>query len=373
MSVHEHELDPDEVLAVRTGTRVPFTMVGDWVLLSDLSVHAKLLYSLLQAHVNVSDKGRRVWPSRDNLAGWMGFSRAQSVDKYLDELVAFGAIEKEQQRTGGGMKTRNVYIVNGEAPAGTSTPTRFADYYAARREQKPAAQTVVRPSAQRTDQGEHVSAVRDDVRPSAQRCAPQRTPDVRPSAPELDEEEQDQKEGGDGRAHADPREGTPDRDDPPPPPSPEPKARADDDSTWLCSPHLAAVLANPSFDVPPCEPCRRVKAWGRKKQAEAAQSEEQAKRECPWHDDYGFVIDPETGLPFEPARKCDHTTPPDQVRKLVQEARGQAASRCEPLPSEGGRQRVRAVLAAKRREKAAWVPEQRDKDGQEAVPEPASA
>lgn len=367
MSVSEHELGDNEELALRAGTRVPFTMVGDWVLLSDLSVHAKLLYSLLQAHVNVSDKGRRVWPSRENLAAWMGFSRPQSVDRYLDELEIAGAIEKEQQRTGRGMKTRNIYIVHGEAPPGLDTPTRFADYYAARRDARDAAgQDVVRSSAQRDEQAQHVSAGDHDVRPSAQRCAPQRTPVVRSSAPELDKEELDQREGGATRAHADTHEGTPDPTGPPPPPqlSEDGIARATIGEGWtlVCGEHWELRRVDRAANVPPCSRCRDVRQWAEVKQDTATAAEHARAEQCPWHDEYGFVVDPETGMPFEPAWKCKHDLSPDDVRKRVQAAHAEGTSKCQPLPSESGRQRVREALAAKRREKAARVPEQRSEE-----------
>lgn len=185
----DNEPTTDEVLAVRTGTRVPFTMVGDWVLLSDLSPQAKLLYALLAAHINIVEGDRKVWPSLETLAGWMGVKQPRSVSKYVDELVEIGALQKEQQRTADGLRTRNAYYVEGEPPAGLPTPTRFSDFYAqraaARREL--AGQAVARPSALRNDQGKRVSAGEAVVRSSAVRGAPERQDVVRSSAPEQDQ------------------------------------------------------------------------------------------------------------------------------------------------------------------------------------------
>lgn len=187
---HPDEPTADEVLEARTGTRVPYTMVGDWVLLSNLSPQAKLLYALLAAHINIAEGDRKVWPSLETLAGWMGVKQPRSVSKYIDELVEIGALQKEQQRTADGMRTRNAYYVEGEPPAGLATPTRFSDFYAQRaadRRTKRAGQTVVQSSALRNDQAEPVSAGEDVVRSSAVRGASERQDVARSSAPEQDQ------------------------------------------------------------------------------------------------------------------------------------------------------------------------------------------
>src|SRR3954454_12329109 len=174
MSVSEEELHADQVLETRTGSRVPFTMVGDWVLLSDLSPLAKLLYALLFAHVNVTDGERKVWPSLETLAGLMKLKQPRSVTKYIDELVAAGALRKVSQRTADGLRTRNAYFVEGEPPPGLTTPTKFSDFYRERNEARRAkspGQDVVRPSAPRDDQRKHETAGETVVRPSPPRTA----------------------------------------------------------------------------------------------------------------------------------------------------------------------------------------------------------
>lgn len=325
MSLDEHERDPDTQLEVQTERRVPFTMVGDWVLLSKLSPMAKLLYALLQAHVNVSDDTGKVWPSRDTLAEWMGFDQARSVGKYIDELEAFGAIRKEQRRTSGGLRTRNVYYVRGEAPEAITTPIRFSDYYAARRATRDAisaGQPVGRSSAPRPDQQNSVSAGDDVVRPSAPRSAPQRHDVVRPSAPELDQELQQEKEGGEREAPIDqPSAGTP---DPTGPPTPL-KANWKKPETWLCQEHLELLASEPGADRPACAKCMRVRQWAEAKQAqhqqlEAAAAADEAKRarNCRWHDDAGWVLDPdEPSEVLSPAVKCDHRRTPAEVKAAI--------------------------------------------------------
>lgn len=265
MSVAEHELSADEVLESRTGTRVPFTMVGDWVLMSTLSVQAKLLYALLMAHVNVQDGTRKVWPARETLANWMGFSRPQSVDKYIAELSDFGAVTVV--KTQHGLKTRHAYYVNGEAPAGIQTPIRFADFYKARNDERDrvralegrpvsAGRAAMRPSAQR-ESVQPIPAGEDVVRSDEQRCAVPPVDVVRPSAPELDQVTQLNE--GEGRA-SEPAapERTPDTNPPPP------IFKADwrkPRHTWLCSEHLAQFGDSPGVDRPACRKCAEVREW----------------------------------------------------------------------------------------------------------------
>lgn len=90
--------------------------------------------------------------------------------------------------------------------------------------------------------------------------------------------------------------------------APPPKADWKKPETWLCGKHLVLVQADPGVDIPPCPQCGRVKDWGRRKQAEAAVVADQVARECSWHDAAGDVVDPVTGVPFQPVVRCDCVT-----------------------------------------------------------------
>lgn len=64
-------LDPatrDGSIELVRGRRAPFTKVGDWVALAEVSRNAKALYWLLAAHVNQQREGSAAWPSRRMLA-----------------------------------------------------------------------------------------------------------------------------------------------------------------------------------------------------------------------------------------------------------------------------------------------------------------
>lgn len=191
MSLDEHELSGDEALEVSTGTRIPYTMVGDWVLLSSLSPQAKLLYALLAAHVNVASGSTKVWPSLETLAELLSLKNARSVSRYVDELVAFGAIGKVTHRNAERMRTRNTYFVNGEPPSGIATPVKFAEYYKARtasRRLVSAGRPVVTSGAPQADQVERKPAGQPVVTSEVPRSADDLHRVVTCSAPELDQE-----------------------------------------------------------------------------------------------------------------------------------------------------------------------------------------
>jgi hypothetical protein len=156
---------------------------------------------------------------------------------------------------------------------------------------------------------------------------PDRSGTDRSGIPYMDEKPMEENHGGEGLpAHV-----TSASDAAEQPPAPLLKADWTNRSTWFCSEHLALVAEDPGADIPGCPRCRRVKDWGLAKEAEAAaaappspeEAEAALEQACPWHDEYGFAIDPGTGAPFEaPAVKCDHRTPPVQIvsqRLLVED------------------------------------------------------
>lgn len=144
---------------------------------------------------------------------------------------------------------------------------------------------------------------------------PDRSETDRSGFPYMEEKNRTEEQGGDSPGYVT-SDASP-ADDAPPSSLPL-KADWRRPETWYCREHLAAIVADPGFDVPCCAPCGRVKDWGVAKQAEVAEAErvaaERRAGECSWHDVAGWVIDPETREPIEPAVPCDCTTPPEVVK-----------------------------------------------------------
>ncbi|WP_440072230.1 helix-turn-helix domain-containing protein [Streptosporangium sp. OZ121] len=161
--------DLGEQIIVTAGRRAPFTQLGDWVVLGDIDCQAKALYWALAMHVNQQRGDFTVWPSREALAEILGYSRPQSVDRYIDQLVELGAIDVYEQRVSGGLRGRHVYEIHQTPPPGYAGLISSADFHQARK---------ARLAAEKAGK----DAAHSVVRSSAQRGAPQRIPVVRPSA-----------------------------------------------------------------------------------------------------------------------------------------------------------------------------------------------
>lgn len=317
------DLTPDEAneqILLQAGRKAPYTQVGDWVA---LAVSAKVidpialaLYVILAMHVNHERGDRDVWPSRGTLAILLGFAQARSVDKYLDQLEALGAIDAVRPELGLGSSgfRRNRYTVHQAPPEDYAGITTVKGWYKARKaEQEAARETTgeVKPAGQRV--------VRSSAPPPAgsapQRTrgsAPQRTTVVRPSAHEQEEVTRRRELGG-GAAG----EQTAQPPDDAAPATPPRTVDLHDKSTWQCRKHLAEPPPEPGVYRPGCGPCGGVREWAEAKLAEqaAAAAAEAARleRECPWHDAANHVVDPDTGLPFDPVWVCDHRTSPEVV------------------------------------------------------------
>ncbi|MFG1846808.1 hypothetical protein [Micromonospora carbonacea] len=74
--------------------------IQDLVAAGTISISAGWLYGLMLAHFNYRRGDSHVWPSRGFLSKRMGFKNSRAVDRYLDELVAAGLVEKECRRNG---------------------------------------------------------------------------------------------------------------------------------------------------------------------------------------------------------------------------------------------------------------------------------
>jgi hypothetical protein len=114
------------------GRRSPFTQIGDWVFLSTASRNAKLLYWILAAHVNTQRQDGTVWPSRATLAALMGYTKTESIDPFIKELVTLGAIDVEHRVKDNGSKDTNVYVVHETHPSGYAGMIGLSEYYAGR-------------------------------------------------------------------------------------------------------------------------------------------------------------------------------------------------------------------------------------------------
>lgn len=114
----------DEQMTVELDGHEPFVQVPLWVVLHPrLSPTAKYLYALLAAHA--SPDRDTVWPGRARLASILGLRRAQSVDPYVRELAAWGAVTVERRQLGG-MRVRNHYRLRWHPPEGHNGPRTLA-------------------------------------------------------------------------------------------------------------------------------------------------------------------------------------------------------------------------------------------------------
>lgn len=140
----------DEQFEVVVGRKAPLTMVPDWITLhEELEPQAKAVYNVLAMHVNVSRGDSECWPSRKTIAKILGYNREQSVDKYLDQLEAADAIERDNEyRRPNGAKGV-LYIVHQTPPAGYKGPTSVGEYYKRRREALAAAGPARKPGRPR--------------------------------------------------------------------------------------------------------------------------------------------------------------------------------------------------------------------------------
>ncbi len=139
--------DPDELLEQMefvAGRKAPYTTVPDWITLHEgLDPQAKALYAVLAMHVNVSSKDDVAWPTRLTQAEILGWSREQSVDKYLDQLDVADAIDREAfTRDSGARGVR--YYVHQTPPPGYEGPATIKEWYRRRREAIAAAKAVQR-------------------------------------------------------------------------------------------------------------------------------------------------------------------------------------------------------------------------------------
>jgi hypothetical protein len=144
-------------------------------------------------------------------------------------------------------------------------------------------------------------------------------------------------------------------------PPPLPKSKwTDPESEWACAEHLAAIRADPEFDVPGCWKCQRVKNHNRQQRVRheaapdpvAVETRETAAvlAACEMCNPVGDRCQPgHPGVLLSPRTPCDHTTPHRVVvaelaaaEEAAEEAR--RAAETEPAPiAEAGRAAARRI------------------------------
>ena len=111
--------------------REPFATAPHlWIICAWLSPQAQALYTILRAHA-VEGGGSVAFPGQQALADLLGFSRRQSVIRYLRELESAGAITITRRVIG--RARRNVYEIHETPPPDYTGPRTLAQFYERRR------------------------------------------------------------------------------------------------------------------------------------------------------------------------------------------------------------------------------------------------
>jgi hypothetical protein len=125
------ELDSsDEPFEVEAEDELPFVQLGHWVALSGVSAGALALYWMLALHLNRTRGDRYVWPTTDILAHILGYSRGDKIKRFVDELVAIGAIKVISVPDVRGPQKRNVYRLRRTPPEGYTGVVSLKEFYA---------------------------------------------------------------------------------------------------------------------------------------------------------------------------------------------------------------------------------------------------
>lgn len=94
---------------------VKFSIIPEWILVSPLSHKAVRVYAVLARYAD--SKTLQAWPSRATIAAQSGCS-IRTVDAAIDELVNYGAVEKER-RVENNQYTSSMYVIR-RAPRGSA-------------------------------------------------------------------------------------------------------------------------------------------------------------------------------------------------------------------------------------------------------------
>ncbi|MGW4125603.1 hypothetical protein [Nocardia sp. NPDC004711] len=149
---------------------LPFSMLGDWVMLAlqanKVRHPALSLYWALCAHLNANraKKGdRKVWPTQDTLAEMLGYSEGKKIKPYLRELVAINAIEIITEPVpGGGYRVHSYYVIHKSPPPDYDGPESLQDFY----DDLKARQEAARAAAEAAAAEDSASALGDADQPA---------------------------------------------------------------------------------------------------------------------------------------------------------------------------------------------------------------
>jgi hypothetical protein len=124
------QLDSAEPFEVEAEDELPFVQLGHWVALSGVSPGALALYWMLALHLNRTRGDRYVWPTTDILAHMLGYSRGDKIKRFVDELIAIGAIRVISVPDLRGPQKRNVYRLRRTPPEGYTGLVSLKEFYA---------------------------------------------------------------------------------------------------------------------------------------------------------------------------------------------------------------------------------------------------
>ena len=119
----------DEPFEVEAEDDVPYVQLGHWVALSGVSAGALALYWMLAMHLNRTRGDRYVWPTTSVLAHMLGYSRGDKIKRFVDELIAIGAIRVISVPDLRGPQKRNVYRLRRTPPEGYTGPVSLKEFY----------------------------------------------------------------------------------------------------------------------------------------------------------------------------------------------------------------------------------------------------
>ncbi|WP_331720347.1 hypothetical protein [Streptomyces sp. NBC_00209] len=166
--------DPAELnvaFELELGRRAPFTMLGDWVLLSGASSEARALWWALSSHLNVKRNDAEVWPGLATLARLLHLKKPEHVARYLLELEVIEAVTVK--RVEAGLKRRHRYVIHQTPSAGYAGPRSMGEWYALNR--GPRSETDEQRRQRESEFDLWLEAVRKGLKEHCARVAAERT------------------------------------------------------------------------------------------------------------------------------------------------------------------------------------------------------
>lgn len=122
---------PGNIEAIGAGTRRrnPFVATPMWVVMLPISPSAKILWTVLEGHVNEAHHGHRwCYPNQDDIAELSQLSE-RSIRRHTKELVDAGLIDTKVTWDPAANKKKTFYLVHNEPRESFTGPMSFADFY----------------------------------------------------------------------------------------------------------------------------------------------------------------------------------------------------------------------------------------------------